>query len=460
MKETKRRFESFMPFDYTSVERHLAKMAADGWRLEKVGNWFWTYRRAEPAKVTYAVTYAPDASDFNPGPTENQAMLEEYCAAAGWRKVSDWGKGQIYCTDREDPVPIETDEELRLQTIRSSMRKSIIPSYILLLVVFAMQTFTQVTSFRIDPVGYLAGSGLALLMLLVWGVVIDLGGLLFYWVWSFRSQRSIREGNGSCVRLRGYRTFEKITWVGLAVFTINLAFAFEARLAFFFVAYLAGMVLVVFAMGKTRDALKRRGVSKEWNIVAFIAVDILLVAAMIGGLVWGVLRHDWFEREPVEVIETSGWEWKLYRDDLPVKVEDFVEVDEAAKYSYEKEEKSSILLELTEYTQNAIPTGAEAPDLNYDVLEVKADFMYDFCLNARLRGYEDSMEEFNRVYYTEDAAAWGADAAYRLHYSKNGNPMDSWLVCKDDYIIRIKTDWELTEAQKGMVLGKLGLVNS
>lgn len=456
MKEIKKRFETFALFDYASMEQHLSKMAAKGWRLEKTGNWRWTYRKAEPALVTYAVTYAPDASDFNPEPTETQMMLEDYCAAAGWRKVSDWGKAQIYCTEQPDPVPIETDEEIRLQSIRSSMQKSYIPSYLLLLAVFIMQGFTQISTFRRDPVEFFAGGSVDVVLVMLWGLVLDLGGLLYYFVWSRLSEKSVRQG-GACVRVRGHRTFTKISWIVLAILAVNMVWALGLDKLWFFLAYGVGFVLIILAVLKTRDALKKRGVSKGVNILVFVVVDVVLAFTLVGGLVWSALHFDLFERESAEVIETdSGWEWNIYHDDLPIRVEDFQEVGEA-KYSYEIDRKETVWMGKTEYRQYGIPTGVPAPDLYYDVVKVKAGFLYDFCLDAWLLMERDEIEEFDRVYHTENAAVWDAEEAYRLHYSRNNEPMNSWLLCTGDYLVRIRADWELTDVQKSVMLEKLGL---
>ena len=49
MRERKRELSgSYQPFDYRGVEEHLADMAAKGWRLERVGSYFWTYRGRSP----------------------------------------------------------------------------------------------------------------------------------------------------------------------------------------------------------------------------------------------------------------------------------------------------------------------------------------------------------------------------------------------------------------------------
>lgn len=52
MKATKRRFEQFLFYDYTGIERHLKRMAARGWQLHKITRFYWEYRRTEPQKLT------------------------------------------------------------------------------------------------------------------------------------------------------------------------------------------------------------------------------------------------------------------------------------------------------------------------------------------------------------------------------------------------------------------------
>ena len=111
-------------FDYAGVERHLEKMAAKGWRFTSVGNFFWIFRRTEPANVKYAVTYIPEMSQFDPQPPEKQYDIEDYCEAAGWKKVDRWMQMQIFCSEDPDAVPIETDEGLRLEAIHKSMKKN------------------------------------------------------------------------------------------------------------------------------------------------------------------------------------------------------------------------------------------------------------------------------------------------------------------------------------------------
>ncbi len=114
----KYRMESYQLFEYQALEEHLERMARRGWQLEQVGNFFWKYRREDPRATSYAVTYLPELSAFDPEVTSASRTLDEYCEEAGWEKVCDWTQMQIYRTDQTDPVPLETDEAVRLRTIR------------------------------------------------------------------------------------------------------------------------------------------------------------------------------------------------------------------------------------------------------------------------------------------------------------------------------------------------------
>ena len=147
----KREIPNYLPFDYEAVEAHLEKMAAKGWRLVNAGTNVWKYRQAEPARVKYAVTYAADASVYDSEPTESQKTLADFCARGGWVKVSDWAQVQIFCSEEENPVPIETDEEIRLEVIKSAMKKNFIPSNVVLVIILAFNLWRVATGFFYNP---------------------------------------------------------------------------------------------------------------------------------------------------------------------------------------------------------------------------------------------------------------------------------------------------------------------
>ena len=77
MKNTKHRIEPLSFFDHTGISGHLEKMAAKGWMIEKIVNTGWVYRRIEPKKIHFAVSYFPKASEFDPEPSEEQKMFHD-----------------------------------------------------------------------------------------------------------------------------------------------------------------------------------------------------------------------------------------------------------------------------------------------------------------------------------------------------------------------------------------------
>lgn len=62
----KRELNLYAFYDHTGLERHLEKMAANGWMLESVGTYALRYRRCEPKKLRFAVVYYPKTTAFVP----------------------------------------------------------------------------------------------------------------------------------------------------------------------------------------------------------------------------------------------------------------------------------------------------------------------------------------------------------------------------------------------------------
>lgn len=69
MKHTKREWIPLYNFlDRTRLTAHLSEMAAQGWLLTSISSWSWKYRRTEPRKLKFAVTFFAGAgSSPRPG---------------------------------------------------------------------------------------------------------------------------------------------------------------------------------------------------------------------------------------------------------------------------------------------------------------------------------------------------------------------------------------------------------
>ena len=127
MRQTKRVITQFCFYDRTGIQKMLEKQAQKGWMLESIGQLGWKYRRIEPKNVRFAVTYYANASMFDPEPTVGEELYQEFVEYSGWHFVASNAQMQIFCTEEENPMPIETDPMVELQNIHRAVKKSFLP---------------------------------------------------------------------------------------------------------------------------------------------------------------------------------------------------------------------------------------------------------------------------------------------------------------------------------------------
>ncbi|MDE7260951.1 MAG: DUF2812 domain-containing protein, partial [Oscillospiraceae bacterium] len=195
MKDTKRRVELYSLWDHTGLEAHLARMAEKGWLVEKIGSFCWTYRRTEPRKLTFCVTYYPKATAFTPEPTEDQETFYEFCQYAGWKLAASCAQLQVFYNGRENPTPIETDPLLELDTIHRTVKRSTLLSQALLILVALLQGGMLISGFRRDPIGVLSSAS-ALLSGLCWVILLLLvsSEVAAYYRWRSKAKKAAERG--------------------------------------------------------------------------------------------------------------------------------------------------------------------------------------------------------------------------------------------------------------------------
>ena len=415
----KRELMTYLLFDYEGIEEHLEKMASRGWYLETPGNTIWKYWEGEPAEVKYAVTYVPQASQFDPEPIEEQRTLEEFCREAGWEKVGDFLQAQIYMNRRPNPVPIETEEEVRLDVIRKAMKKSFVPAHVVLVLLMLFNLWIGLTGFFSDPMSSLAGYGSILSALfLPIGVAVIAANPIAYYVWLKRSAKSIASG-GTCVSPKVVRMLNKWELPVILVYFIGMVtgLAGEGNTggARYMVFYMIGFFGLVSLLNATKNFMKKRGASRGTNIAVFIIVDIIGAFAMVSLVMWLA-----FSAGPSDYAETDPY--------APEVHETF----------------------LVKQTSGEL----EEPNIFYEVNEIKAEGLFYECLNSRLRP-RNAMRGLTMEYERateEETALWDADQAYYNDWWGG-----RWILTKDNYIVEISGVDDLTDFEKSKLLAQLGI---
>ena len=438
MKHHKRDFIPFSFYDRTGMAAHLEKRAAEGWLLDKVTPFGWHYRRIEPAKLHFTVTYDHRLSEFAPGPTEEEQTYQDFCAHGGWHFAAAAGKMYFFYSAEEDPLPIETDPALELKQMARATRIMVVLLWVWLLLGFWMGG-SFCWSLVNRPVDLLSNSlnlftGLAWLGLFVYSAA----DLWTYYRWRYRARKAA--ALGEFVPTRGHH---KLLLGVAALVVLGLLYWLLTERCSGMQALMAAQVgiiaVLMLAVQGTKNFLKRRGTPTEVNRVVTLGVDVLLALAL-----WGVLtamllsgvRSGAFSSEsgvepPLQMQALTGVEGKYVTN---TRLEETVFLSKLEVSQYVRWQEGEIL-----------------PGLEYTLVEVKCPPFYDLCVDEMLKEYEDwsfDEPEFRYVYEPCDPAPWGAEKAYQL--TLGGEARDCYLLCWPDRLVSLKLDFTPTAEQMAL----------
>ena len=449
MRTLKRAPANFSFFDQHTIEKKLEDMAAKGWMVAKANNFFWTYTQIPPQKLKFAVTYFPGASELDPRPSEKQLEKEALCAEDGWKLVLRWDAMQIFCTDREDAVPIETDPVPQVENIHRTMRKNILVSQLVTIVLVFWSLYLQLSQLRRDPADYLSDTTrLASIPCWLLLLLMSMLDLVLYFRWEWRARQAAEHG----ISLP-FRSHKWLSWVILALVCAFLFLSYSSSSTHLLLMIcLAAVTVVPILLGRwLMKKLKEKGVSRTVNRVAGgIFVGALVTAGMIAVVVasiGGWLPANDRNSQPVGQYEWRGRMRDIYDDPLPLTVEDLVEVD--ARWSKEAQLQESPLVAYGDYRQDLL-YGQEIRgyDLSYEIIDVKLPILYGFIKDRLVNARQDEVhDDFVYIDHFEaiDPTPWDAEEAYQLHWSDS--ILNTYLVCWDNRIVEIKFYWQPTEDQ-------------
>jgi len=106
----------------------------------------------------------------------------------------------------------------------------------------------------------------------------------------------------------------------------------------------------------------------------------------------------------------------------------------------------------------------DAPELNYEVTDVKFAPLFDACLDGELKYFQNYTVTFYRTHrpfrnweYREvDTAPWGATQAWRLYDEEEEQWLDHWLITGGTRIVEfVSGSVQMTDVQKATVGEKL-----
>lgn len=386
MKEKKITFKQFMFFDRSGIKKYMEKMARQGWLLKKINIFGYEFKRIEPKEIKFAVTYFSDGTKDNENLSEKELEYKEFCEYSGWKFVAKKGKMQIYCNENINPVELETDAVVEVETIHNTMKNSFLRAYYVMIILgliniigwFAdiLENTISVLMDNFRFIGALCG---------VFQIVIGIIGLAVYYSW-YKKAKKKAEFDGRFVETKGAGNVE----------------------------------------------------------IGIFAIFIIL---LIGSIGFSFIKLKENERKPVDTYVSNGVEYEIFKDDVPLTSSDIWEVDKEY-YSSKVTEYSSIFANVYDIEENVIYNSEESldyPNINYRITEFKVSGIKNLWLEDLLKEYnEKRISKGNNLHLFCDYVVeveneiWEAEKVYRQGSSLSGGATNGYIVCWEDKILEIK----------------------
>ncbi|MBQ1208554.1 MAG: DUF2812 domain-containing protein [Lachnospiraceae bacterium] len=444
MKMKKRCINTFLFYDYDQVTAHLERMARKGWLLCKITKLFWEYQRIESADICFAVSYFPEASALEPCPGEQLREYWDYCEAAGWKLAAEWEQMQImYSTDKK-PIPLETDEQIKLEMIHRGMKKAWIPGMLALLVLNLLQfvrLFPKNVNWFYTDAGWVALLAAALFSA---GLMSSLAG---YFRWYRRSSKEVELG-GACAKTGRCRwltrsflwlTFATLLWEYVILFREMLWITlFFLGIAALLMAGVCGLVRGFRWLGMTRNA----------NLICTAVVGVVIISLAMNGF------GAWMSQYTVRVHDR---EEIVNADELLLTVEDLKEPDYTAlEPNYELEQGHSIFMNWEQGKQYAAQRDDSFDKIEYRTYEIKQSWMYDYFL----RWITGETDLKNSDWRPINSGRWAVEEIYQYQFGAEVGRLyeEVYVVTEGGRIIWLGIDWLTTEDELTLALAKMGIV--
>lgn len=465
MKNKVKKIISFRFNHYKDIELKLEKMAQKGLFLEKTGQYFWTFRKGEPKKLKYTVTYFSEASIFNPSRTYNLQNYYDLAKKAGWIFVAEFHQMQIFCNENENPIPFEINEREKFENIKKCMKKSFLPSNIALILLFIYNMLMEYNFFKESSLNFLAETSNLYTVAIMFPTLIYLSyTLLAYLIWCKQCERSISMG-GKCIeKIHKFQKIVDIILVSYVFFLLMwllIDMSQKLNLIILVLTIIYIPLLIIFFRISIYYLKKKNKSAMTNRVISFLLLGIASFAFMSFIMIL-IFKFDLPSRNenPYRIVTrqitaTETSEYKIYTDDIPLRSEDLYGDIKYENYSYKKDEDNSVFLTRHWYRQDSLPEENTPPEIWYQIIEPKYNFVYDIVVEDLKKIPEWSDRKLKEI----DNSIFNTEEAYLIHYDDMYIDPDypEYLLIFKDKIILLNLEKPLTEQQVSIIKEKLEL---
>ena len=477
MKKYKRVISQFTFHDRTGIQRYLENMALKGWMLDKITKWSWRFRRIEPKRIHFAVSYFAKTSSFEPEAPEELLRFREFCQYSGWTYCAEAAQMQIFYNEAENPIPIETDAMLEIESIHKSIKKQLLPSYFILLAVAVMNGWMRIAEAVENPnIFFRSNLNLFTFLSMVCILLMIAAELGSYFIWRTRALKRA-ELDGSFLPTRGNRGFVlALLYILVAVFVLLIVSEWNGTIGKVLLIVMGYYFALLLIVQGASDIMKRKKVGAGTNLTVTIILSFVLAFALIAVLSWTAARLDssgFFEEKDEEYVLApdeeyifDGRAYTAQHHALPLYAADFYdhEVPEDVYSNYHYVDRSILITHhdcgsRVRYDYDDTWPAVDYQLISYFIDDFNSPLLRDFVLKSLLSRYEHQRYDGRYEFRTEDPELWNADAVWQMYGTEyiggKKNPMDSFILVRGNRIVQLHLFEAPTQEQIAMIAEKL-----
>lgn len=440
-------FHGYAPMDGVSLAKKLQRMAKRGWHLAKYSYGYLRFEKGESIDAAYAVTYLPEANEYDPKRPEAQEVYIAMCEESGWELVTVYGSMHVFRHADPNAIPIETDEGLRLQMIervtvpgyiKSELSLSILP--LLPLLLFSAVFFS-------DPAALLANKLFLLAFTALIGSFIR-GPLevLWYYIWRKISRKRVING-APCLPpyTRQRRIVSFFLKLPMCLLILYLLSAVRPRYMVWGILLMLGLfsglliLLDTYLLKRSKEKHERDIYVKKYYLHTRFVLLLIVFAALRGlplsNVTLELALHD-------VNIDTKA--------QLPVTLDALDLLDPAIEYTYTGQLNQTFLATHHSFTHAPAAYDYSQPQIEYSIYRIPFTPLHRISLDA-LDTHLHSLYNYGAL----DPAALQLDADSISYCTNHDKDRAFYLIAFGDHIIDLQLPAKLTMEQKTNIIRTL-----
>lgn len=279
MAKKKYTFITFKEYETEAFAEYLEKMAAKGWFLKNIRqNCIECFEKGEPKRLKFCVAVLPGDSEFESAESMEALQFREYCEEGGWKLQYGGALWQIFYTEEEDTVPIETDPRIQLEIQRKvtlSWGKILCQLFIIGAWLWMLKSMLKNPGTQFSSYEQLITMFFYFLLILI--VSVQLLGPA---IWYYRAGKTIDE-TGTLPHTSWKKVKRRNALYGLLILAVLSLLAYsQGRTGVLpFIIEIIVMILFILYCGKVLEMVREtQGPTKAGKVMIYIVATVIVGA--------------------------------------------------------------------------------------------------------------------------------------------------------------------------------------